>query len=155
MQETIRYNNKHYQSDTNCKHCGSMWKYRSTKGCVDCCIRTKNNKRNDGRFNLYESARDRAKIKGIEFTITIDDIIIPDTCPVLGIPLKTNKLGTDISSSPSIDRIDNSKGYIKDNIAIISHRANTLKNDGTIEELELLIYFIEYGFSHPNIIPKH
>ena len=37
--------------------------------------------------------------------------------------------------SPSIDRIDSTKGYTKDNIQIISWRANRIKNDSTPEEL--------------------
>ena len=36
--------------------------------------------------------------------------------------------------SPSIDRIDNSKGYVKENICVISMRANMIKSVGNSEE---------------------
>src|ERR1700722_15677552 len=63
-------------------------------------------------------ARRRAKDKKMEFSITIDDIVIPEKCPVLGIPLFriANK---HCPNSPSLDRIDNLKGYTKDNICVI------------------------------------
>lgn len=36
-------------------------------------------------------------------------------------------------------RYDNTKGYVKGNIWVVSRRANTLKNNASIEELELLV----------------
>jgi hypothetical protein len=41
-----------------------------------------------------------------------------------------------------IDRIDTSKGYLKDNIKVISWRANRLKSDGTLEELEKIVNYM-------------
>ncbi len=45
--------------------------------------------------------------------------------------------------SPSLDRIDSTKGYTKGNIWVISNRANTLKNDATLSELKLLVERLE------------
>jgi hypothetical protein len=73
--------------------------------------------------------------------LNIDDIIIPEVCPVLGIPLKVNTSRVS-SGSPSLDRKDNNKGYTKDNTYVISYRANSLKNDATIEELEKVINYM-------------
>jgi cupin superfamily acireductone dioxygenase involved in methionine salvage len=49
--------------------------------------------------------------------------------------------------APSIDRIDNTRGYIKDNIIIVSRRANILKKDATIDELRKLANYYEH-FCH-------
>lgn len=90
--------------------------------------------------SIYNQAKSRAKLKGIEFSIEIEDIIIPKFCPILNIPLiMTSKIAS--YNSPSIDRINNEKGYIKNNIIIVSNRANKLKNNASIEELEKIVSF--------------
>ena len=87
----------------------------------------------------FREAQRRAKKRGLEFDITIDDIVIPDYCPLLGMKLEVNTQGAQYNS-PSLDRIDSSRGYTKDNIWVISHRANTVKNDASLEELINLVY---------------
>ena len=84
----------------------------------------------------------RAKKLGLPFDLTVDDIIIPEFCPVLGLKLERN-IGIPNHNSPSVDRFDNDKGYTKDNIRIISSRANTLKNDSTIAELEAILNYMK------------
>jgi len=88
------------------------------------------------------NSKARAKKSGIGFSISEEDIIIPENCPVLGIPLHRCQKDN-WNNSPSIDRIDNSKGYTKDNIVIVSRRANILKKDATIEELQKLASFYQ------------
>ncbi len=84
---------------------------------------------------MWKQARRRAARSGLEFNIEISDIFIPTHCPYLGIEL-TKLFGKGVVwSNPSIDRIDNSKGYIKGNIRIISRRANSVKQDLSIDEL--------------------
>lgn len=91
---------------------------------------------------LLSAARARAKKFGLEFTITPTDIIIPEKCPILDIELKVQD-GRQAPNSPSLDRIDNSKGYIPGNVVVISWRANSLKNDASLEELRKIVDF--YG----------
>ena len=95
---------------------------------------TKPSLKQDPRPRMWASARNRANKKNIEFTITLDDIIVPDTCPMLGIPMAVAEGGA-LDSSPSLDRVDNKLGYIKTNIHVISHRANYLKGSATLDEL--------------------
>lgn len=91
---------------------------------------------------LLSSARRRAKKKGIDFNIEISDISIPAVCPVLGVALDrtADKWG---DNSPSLDRRDPSKGYVKGNVRVISLRANRLKNDATPQELWNLYLYSE------------
>lgn len=89
---------------------------------------------------ILSRVKSRAKALGKDFNLDHSDIVIPAVCPVLGIPLSLNNNGAGYhSNSPSLDRIDNSKGYVKGNVRVISARANLLKNDATIEELELVL----------------
>jgi hypothetical protein len=86
---------------------------------------------------MVRSAKRRAKVAGVPFSITKDDFKIPKLCPILGIELKHNSSGNGCAAphSPSLDRIIPELGYVPGNIQVISHRANTIKNDATPEEL--------------------
>lgn len=101
-------------------------------------IRLKHGKAKTPLYLLWTSASHRAKAKGMEFSIDFEDLVVPDVCPVLGIPLQHSQ-GKHKDGSPSLDRLDNSKGYTKENTWIISRRANVLKNDASLEELELIV----------------
>ena len=74
------------------------------------------------------------------FSLTKEDIIIPDVCPVLGIPLQIGS-GRPSANSPTLDRRDNSKGYTPENTFVISYRANSIKSDATPEELEKVLSY--------------
>lgn len=80
-------------------------------------------------------AKQRAKQKDFEFNLEAVDIVIPLRCPILDIEIIRNKNTSTKLNSPSLDRIDNTKGYIKGNIMVISNKANTMKNNATPEEL--------------------
>ena len=89
---------------------------------------------------LYKNIKSRCKRMGREFFIDIEDIIIPEKCPVFGFELKREDRETWMCA-PSVDRIDSSKGYIKGNVTVVSRRANILKRDATLEELEQLFNY--------------
>jgi hypothetical protein len=101
--------------------------------------------------NILTRAKTRAKKFNIDFTIDETDIVIPEKCPILGIPItKTDGLylkGPQLYSL-SIDRIDNTKGYVKGNICIISHQANVMKNSASPEELLKFAYWVILTYGH-------
>lgn len=82
---------------------------------------------------MVSTAKIRAAARGLEFNITKDDLALPTHCPILGIELSFE--GPSKENSPSLDRIDNSRGYVVGNVQVISWRANRLKSDATKEEL--------------------
>lgn len=92
---------------------------------------------NTAEWGLYRGAYTRAKERGLEFDLKVTDLVVPAHCPLLGIPI-IRGTGNAHDNSPSLDRIDNTKGYTKDNVWIISKRANTIKSVATYEELEMI-----------------
>lgn len=94
----------------------------------------KANSRKNFKTVMLSRARARASILGIEFTLTKEDINIPDVCPILLAPFS---FGTkeNYHFTPSLDRIDPSKGYTKENTKVICSLANTMKNCATKEQL--------------------
>lgn len=80
---------------------------------------------------IFRRARERAKKTGVAFDLT-SPLAIPSHCPALGIPLKAG--GTRSANSPSLDRIDPLKGYVRGNVRIICDRANRLKGNRTLAE---------------------
>lgn len=96
-------------------------------------------KKNSGYSKIFLSKlRSKAKSKGYGFNLTSDDLIVPEYCPILGIKLDTN--GTN-DFKPSIDRVDNTKGYVKGNIIIVSGRVNRIKSDASLKELNDIVNF--------------
>jgi hypothetical protein len=92
--------------------------------------------------NLLRWARGRAELKGVAFQLTVEDVKIPEFCPVLGIPLR-HGVGKPCDNSPTIDRIVPEVGYVPGNILIISYRANRIKNNASFWEMRMMVEFYE------------
>lgn len=82
----------------------------------------------------WSSLKQSAEKRGLEFSITKEDIPNPTHCCYLGVELAYD--GTELTgASASVDRIDNSKGYVPGNLQTISNQANTMKGVATEEEI--------------------
>ena len=105
--------------------------------------------RREPRIRMFQGLKRRAKRKGFECNLkSYKDLPkVPKFCPILGIPLIIGRLkdgkggGTD--NSPTSDRIDNDKGYIKGNLQIISRKANQMKSNGNFKDIEMLYKYMK------------
>ena len=92
---------------------------------------------NNKEKELLRHARQRAKKKDLPFSLMEEDITIPNTCPVLDIPIFSGE-GVMCDNSPNLDRIIPEKGYVAGNVRVISQRANRIKSNATAEEIKLV-----------------
>ncbi len=133
----------------SCIECGKSFRKRgqNNKYCEPLCREeryrregrskkwTRQYAENNNEKRLVISARSRAKKKGLLFDIDHRDIFIPEVCPVLGLKLEMSKGYGGEANSPSLDRINNELGYVKGNVHVISHLANSMKSFASKEQL--------------------
>lgn len=142
-----------------CKICGNGIRRTSTGSCVMCENQKAINRYHSNVDKYKEANRNRwnqssaatkmhrrrgsdARREGVPFDITIEDIHIPDICPVLGIPIISNA-SIQSDNSPSLDRFIPDLGYVRGNIHVISTRANRIKNNATTDEIEKLLKWMK------------
>jgi hypothetical protein len=84
---------------------------------------------------LLRYAKRRAEQTGKAFSITREDLHLPEVCPIFNTPLVYEGHEENHDFSPSIDRIDSSKGYVPGNVQVLSRLANCMKWTATPEQL--------------------
>jgi hypothetical protein len=94
--------------------------------------------------SMLNTAKHNASKKGRPFTITFNDVIWNDVCPVFGTKLNYGKPsnGKNSYDSPSLDCTIPSLGYVPGNVVVMSWRANRIKADGSLAELEKLLEYM-------------
>lgn len=102
---------------------------------------------------MWRSALERASEKGLPFSIDVSDVVVPDVCPLLDIPISRGK-GKLHAGSPSLDRIDPGLGYVPGNVWVISYRANAMKQDATVDEITLLANRLRERLESPKLQPQ-
>lgn len=116
--EKISIKNKLWQKENRERVLENAKKYKEKRRQEDIC------------YFLYEKVQTSKKEKNISIK-DIQEVYQPDNlCPILMVPLVRGTRYT-----PTVDRIDPSKGYIRGNIQVISWLANRMKSDATKEEL--------------------
>jgi predicted nucleic acid-binding Zn-ribbon protein len=133
---TNREGYKISETERECTNCGTM--FLKTSKTVTLCNKCNSErvKCSSPESKMLQRAKGRAKVKNLEFNLTVKDIIIPKHCPILGIELvcKSGSPGGQ-KNSPALDRKNSIKGYTKDNVQVISHLANMMKSYATNDEL--------------------
>lgn len=98
--------------------------------------------KNRQRF-LFVRLRARANQQGIAFDLTEADISWPTHCPVFGIELQYDRRGAiSRENAPSFDRVDPAAGYVKGNVYVVSSKANRIKSEATLDQLEALVRYV-------------
>lgn len=120
-----------------CRFCGEI-SYRRTpvgsrSSVCESCFNKQSSKSRDHVLVMLSAARARAKKVGVPYSLTRENITIPEYCPILGIKLERGPV-QERHNSPSLDRIYPELGYIPGNVSVISYRANCIKNNGSADE---------------------
>jgi len=145
--------------DRDCQNCGSRLRsdnrsgYCNAPNCHRIWERVRSQQRrtnNSERYRTYareykrshrvQTALSRAKRRalnsGVPFNLTIEDLPpIPDICPALGVPFVRGE-GRVVPESLTLDRIDPAMGYVRGNVMWLSHRANAMKQDASLKQLQ-------------------
>lgn len=91
-------------------------------------------------LRILQTAKIRAKTLGIPFTLKAEELSIPSVCPVFNTPLIWTDNITD--DTPSLDRLIPDRGYVKDNVEFISYKANRIKSNANLAEIEAVALWL-------------
>lgn len=75
------------------------------------------------------------KVRNLEFSMEWFHFSLPESCPCTGVKFNSN----DWKTCPSIDRINNLRGYVPGNIWVISAQANAIKSSATGDQI-MMVY---------------
>lgn len=116
-----------------CRQCNLEYQIKSKTRKQTASKYYEKRKETDPTLFMWKQAKHRAKFdyENMEFEIEVSDIILPDRCPYMGVGF----IPLDKKYGYSLDRIDSTRGYVKDNIQVISRIANVMKNNATEQEL--------------------
>lgn len=132
----------------------------STKVCSKCGIEKASSLFNKNRLeckecessrkNLWREKNKDKYVRSLGIPWDLDEECLKsiwvDVCPVLGFPLinGSHLIGNDRPDNlAELDRLIPAKGYIKGNVHWISRRANRIKSDASVEELEKIIAYMK------------
>lgn len=152
----------HYYTGVPCKKSGHLSvRDAKTATCYGCRLesgrerltrRLKEGDLESRKARIIDGARNSARIRGLEFTITKETVEWNTHCPIFG--TKLEYFTRDFNDNTiSLDRIDNNKGYIPGNVETVSLRANFVKKNGTLSELtDIWFYMDDPGEESENVV---
>lgn len=121
------------------------------EGCIAATTKSKEKKRAEDPVAYWTRrakalAKERAREKNLSFDLDEAYLVsifpLDKICPVLGVPLcLTNKKSS--FNSPTVDRLNPEFGYTQGNVAIISHRADTIKTNASATEVRAVADWME------------
>ncbi len=121
-----------------CKECQKRNKGKYTDNARE---RNRQHKMEDPLNHMYSRLKKSAKDDNKVFSIKLEDLKFSDRCPIYGTEWDLSHIRSD--QTPTVDRVDNTKGYIKGNVKIISWKANRLKHTASLKEIEALAKYMK------------
>jgi len=79
----------------------------------------------------YRDKVTSSKTRNIEFKLSLNEfrqLLMRKNCAYTGIPLTLHTQGNQSNTDLSIERVDNSRGYVKGNVISVCHAANNIKS---------------------------
>lgn len=151
----VKLDNNRYAKD--CPSCGIQQTYlrrnyaeaslREGKECKK-CSNSKTDNCHRGwyrgiRISWFNKFKTNARLRGLDWDITLDDVANlyeqqEGLCALTGWSIVFPECGHPQTSLASIDRIDSSFGYLKENIQLVDKRVNMMKQSYTQEEFVLV-----------------
>lgn len=95
-------------------------------------------KRRDRLTIALYSAKRRARLAGMPFKLKRSDLVLPKRCPIC-----RKKMILRTMTTPSIDRVDNRRGYTEKNCRIICRLCNLRKGDASLGLIRRLLSYME------------
>ena len=95
----------------------------------------------DYKLHMLRRAKARARRRNIFFDLKLEDIQIGTHCPILDIEYGVGSERW--YNSPSLDRIDNNRGYEPDNVIVVCMMANSVKNQATPDQIRAVADFYQ------------
>lgn len=136
-----------------CKECMKVYcKERYEKNKEKICSQTKayyfKNKEKNFFNNIAGKKRAQCRKEGLPFDMDGKylESIWTGVCPILGLELTKGHLrgkGKIPENQGELDRLVPSKEYVRGNVKWISRRANRIKNDASVEELEKVMAYMK------------
>ena len=122
--------------------------------CKPCRKLEANNKRFSNYFQEYlRVKKSECKSKEIDFDLTSEHLeeIWTGICPIFNIDINYNNKGKGSYhiNQAHLDRFNPEYGYIKGNVMWISGRANRIKYNATIDELEKILTYMKGATTIP------
>lgn len=127
----------------NTEHYKEVYKLYTKKNEDKLKQRGKDRRLNRPEYFLFAAAKKRSREFNMECSITEQDVKLlldtTDECPLRKVKFERGENKRAVDNSISLDRIDSTKGYTKDNIQLLSYKANVVKNDVDFNTFKLIV----------------
>ena len=125
-------------------------------GCDNRCkscrkLKARENYKKDPFCTLARLKKSECKKKGLAYDLDAEYLrsLWTGVCPVTGNGITIGNSGAGSHKSGHLDRTIPELGYIRGNVAYISGRINRIKYDATLDELKLIVKYLEGATTIP------